>query len=94
MIDPSKRKRVTSPELRRLFIDGKLDAQIGKKVLCYEKRTPLNPLHPIGTITVGYECFDSDGRYIGLVFYYKHPNGQLSEPSPKQFLIGEIWHFV
>lgn len=45
-------------------------------------------------MTLGYECYDTEGSYIGLVFYYKHPDGQLSPPSPKEFLIDGVWHFV
>lgn len=60
----------------------------------YEKPTPSYRGHPAGTITIGFECYDVAGRYIGLVFYYKHPDGQLGEPSPKEFLVDDVWHWV
>jgi len=87
-------KQVTSPELRRLFLDGKLDDKICKKVPYWDKPTPPNRGYAIGTRTLGYECYDSSHQYIGLVFYYKHPDGQLSEPSPKEFLIDGTWYYV
>jgi hypothetical protein len=87
-------KRVTSAELRQLFFEGKLDSLIRKKVPIHDKPTPSFRGRPPGTRTVGYECYDSSGDYLGIVFYYKQLDGQLSEPSPKLFLIDGTWYYV
>jgi hypothetical protein len=87
-------RQVASPELRRLFIDGKVEERIAKKVPYYDKPTAPWRGFPLGTRTLGYECYDSSGQYIGLVFYTEHPKGHLSEPSPKELLINGVWYYA
>ena len=89
-------KKVTRAELNRLFDDGKWDEQLKSctKVPYYDKPTPSQKLYALGTHTVGYKFIDSQGLYVALVFYYQHPNGQMSKPSPKLLLINGVWHFT
>jgi hypothetical protein len=89
-------RRISVAEIERLYKEGNWGDRLNSctKIAYYAKPTPLERGQALGTMTLGYKFKDHEGRYVALVFWYKHPDGSLSDPRPKRLLVDGTWLYV
>lgn len=64
-----------------------------KKAKIHDSLTPPEKGLPKGTMTIGYEYYDTDSTRVAIMLQYVHPELD-NKPTPKGLLIDGVWCYV
>jgi len=99
MTTPSPKKRVTQLWLNQQFNQNGWEERLASytKVEIHNSPTPSEHGQPEGTLTMGYDYYDTENKLLATIFFYLKPDrtlGGSGKKSPKGLLVDGIWCYV
>lgn len=99
MTPSTPRKKVDQTWLNQQFNESGCENRLASysKTEIHNSLTPRHRGQVEGTLTVGYDYYDTENKLVATLFLYRQPDGKLGASgrmTPKGLLIDGVWCYV